>query len=332
MFCSACGSEVVQGAAFCPRCGQPVGVATAAMGRFSRPGVITVLAVLQFIAAAVFLPAGAIAAIALIVEPPRDPVAIAGCLILLAGGVFVLLCGIGLWRLKSYGRILQMIGAGIGLLAIPLGTIISIAILVYLSKPGVKLLFSGRAPETLTPEERAQVAAAQSAPGAVIIVVIIGLLLFSIFFIGIIAAIAIPGLLRARLAANEATAIGTLRMLQSAEVSFAQVSGGSYGSPECLSVPKQCLRNYTGEPFVSESYASEFTKSGYRFQFAGGPSSDPGVPGLVSSFAVYATPVSSGTGTRGFCTDTRGAIVMKPLAGETIQLEAVCPDRWRPIQ
>ena len=332
MFCSACGSEVVQGAAFCPRCGQPVGVATAAMGRFSRPGVITVLAVLQFIAAAVFLPAGAIAAIALIVEPPRDPVAIAGCLILLAGGVFMLLCGIGLWRLKSYGRILQMIGAGIGLLAIPLGTIISIAILVYLSKPGVKLLFSGRAPETLTPEERAQVAAAQSAPGAVIIVVIIGLLLFSIFFIGIIAAIAIPGLLRARLAANEATAIGTLRTLQSGEVVFSQTAGGSYGTPECLSAPDKCLPNYSGSPFVAEPYSSQFTKSGYRFWFVSVAPRATAATGLVDSFAVYAAPVSLGTGSREFCTDSRGTIVSNRATGLPPPMEPACPAGWSPIQ
>jgi type IV pilus assembly protein PilA len=331
MYCASCGAEASDGAAFCARCGRPLAIATAAPGQFARPGIITLLAVLQFIAAAGFLPVGLFAVIALAFESPREPLAIFGCAVLVAGGVFMLMTGLGLWRLKPYGRVLQIIGAIIGLLAIPLGTIVSIAILIYLNKPGIKLLFSGRAPETLTPEERAHVAATQtSGAGVIAIVVLAAVVVLIIPFIGIVAAIAIPGLLRARIAGNEASAIGTLRAYGSAETSFAQASGGQYGTPECLISPQTCLPAYSGGSFIGRELPSELIKSGYRFHFAGGR---PGESALLRGFAVYAVPVSMGTGSRVFCTDARGAVVSDRATGEPPeQSEPVCPSEWRAVE
>src|SRR5689334_7300328 len=51
-------------------------------------------------------------------------------------------------------------------------------------------------------------------------------LLIVVAIIGIIAAIAVPGLLRARQSGNEASAIGSVRALNSAEASFAATCGG----------------------------------------------------------------------------------------------------------
>ena len=51
-------------------------------------------------------------------------------------------------------------------------------------------------------------------------------LLIVVAIIGIIAAIAIPGLLRARMSGNEASAIGTVRALHSAQATFAASCGG----------------------------------------------------------------------------------------------------------
>lgn len=45
-------------------------------------------------------------------------------------------------------------------------------------------------------------------------------LLIVVAIIGVIAAIAVPGLLRARMAANEASAIGSLRVVNSAQLSY----------------------------------------------------------------------------------------------------------------
>ncbi len=51
-------------------------------------------------------------------------------------------------------------------------------------------------------------------------------LLIVVAIIGIIAAIAIPGLLRARMSGNEASAIGSLRSINSAQSTFASSCGG----------------------------------------------------------------------------------------------------------
>ena len=50
-----------------------------------------------------------------------------------------------------------------------------------------------------------------------------------IAMIGIIAAIAIPGLLRARMAGNEASAIGSIRAMSSAQAAFASTHGAATG-------------------------------------------------------------------------------------------------------
>ena len=52
-------------------------------------------------------------------------------------------------------------------------------------------------------------------------------LLIVVAIIGIIAAIAIPGLLRARMAGNEASAIGSVRAMNSAEAAFSAAGVGS---------------------------------------------------------------------------------------------------------
>ena len=59
-------------------------------------------------------------------------------------------------------------------------------------------------------------------------------LLIVVAIIGIIAAIAIPGLLRARMAGNEASAIGSMRAVNSAESAFAAAGTGSpYSATRC---------------------------------------------------------------------------------------------------
>ena len=56
-------------------------------------------------------------------------------------GIFYFLIGFGLLKLKSWARTIAIIFAIIGLLGIPIGTIISIIILIYLFKPEVKAAF-----------------------------------------------------------------------------------------------------------------------------------------------------------------------------------------------
>src|SRR5512136_2595472 len=56
-------------------------------------------------------------------------------------------------------------------------------------------------------------------------------LLIVVAIIGIIAAIAVPGLLRARMSGNEASAIGSMRAINSAESTYAASCGGGFYSP-----------------------------------------------------------------------------------------------------
>src|SRR5512140_2574262 len=87
-------------------------------------------------------------------------------------------------------------------------------------------------------------------------------LLIVVAIIGIIAAIATPGLMRARMAGNEASAIGSLRAINAAEASYASSCGqGSYaGTLADLGKPPQA----GSEGFIGpDLMADPATKSGY---------------------------------------------------------------------
>src|ERR1017187_6180456 len=137
----------------------------------------------------------------------------AGVVLAVVFGLLVMVkitCGIGLLKLKPYGRTLEMIMSCLGLIVLPIGTIIGVLVLIYLNKPGLKILFAARTAETLTPEERTQVADAMKPQAA--IVILIALLVVAVpVVLSILAAIAVPSLLRARMVSNETSAPGTLR-------------------------------------------------------------------------------------------------------------------------
>src|SRR3989440_814718 len=75
-------------------------------------------------------------------------------------------------------------------------------------------------------------------------------LLIVVAIIGIIAAIAIPSLLRARVSANEAGAIGDTRTVISSEAAYHATNSGYYGNLTCLATPSTCISNYTGPTFL----------------------------------------------------------------------------------
>src|SRR5882762_7803483 len=93
-------------------------------------------------------------------------------------------------------------------------------------------------------------------------------LLIVVAIIGIIAAIAIPSLLRARVAANEAAVIGDTRTIISAEAAYHAANSGYYGSITCLSVPSGCIPSYpaAAPTFLDSAIAAgpDVTKQGYR--------------------------------------------------------------------
>jgi len=87
-------------------------------------------------------------------------------------------------------------------------------------------------------------------------------LLIVVAIIGIIAAIAVPGLLRARQSGNEASAIGSLRAINSAQSTYAASCGNGFYSPTLINLG---VAPAGGTAFISPdlSTAASVTKSGY---------------------------------------------------------------------
>ena len=132
-------------------------------------------------------------------------------------------------------------------------------------------------------------------------------LLIVVVIIGIIAAIAIPNLLASRRAANEASAISSLRTLSGAEATYQTTLGdGNYGTLAQLS---------TGGLIDSVLGASPNQKSGYTFGVTVQTRSST-VPATYDATAipiVQGTGIS-GTGTRSFATNESGVIYSNQTA------------------
>jgi len=138
-------------------------------------------------------------------------------------------------------------------------------------------------------------------------------LLIVVAIIGIIAAIAIPGLLRARMAGNEASAIGSVRAVNSGEATFSSAGTGSPYSITLARLGAGCSVGTQG--FVSPDIAVDpAVKSGYRLTLAitgGGGVQGTACDGAAGSSGYYVTavPVTVGTsGQRAFATNTIGTI------------------------
>jgi len=136
-------------------------------------------------------------------------------------------------------------------------------------------------------------------------------LLIVVAIIGIIAAIAVPGLLRARISGNEASAIGSLRAISSAQSTFAaSCANGLYaqGLDTLGSGPSG------GSAFISPDLSSGTTvsKSGYSVSMTGtaatGSTACNAATALASGYHAWADPLSTSTGTRYFFTNTTGTI------------------------
>jgi len=146
-------------------------------------------------------------------------------------------------------------------------------------------------------------------------------LLIVVAIIGIIAAIAVPGLLRARQSGNEASAIGSVRAISSSQATYsASCGGGGYAQSmaDLAKVPAG------GVPFISPDLATDgVTKSGYIVNVdpgtdatvvtAAAATCNVAAAAAIASFLAEAYPVTVGsTGQRSFGTDQRGTIYQLP--------------------
>ncbi len=137
-------------------------------------------------------------------------------------------------------------------------------------------------------------------------------LLIVVAIIGIIAAIAVPGLLRARQSGNEASAIGSMRAISSAQTTFSSTCGGG-GYADTLAA--LATAPASGVPFISPDLALG-TKSGYLVgvdgqgtQVLAAASTCNLTAASFTGFVATANPTTRGTtGQRSFAVDERGTI------------------------
>ena len=136
-------------------------------------------------------------------------------------------------------------------------------------------------------------------------------LLIVVAIIGIIAAIAVPGLLRARISGNEASAIGSLRAVSSAQSTFAASCANGLYADSLVTLGSGPAG---GSAFISPDLSSgtSVSKSGYSVSMTGttatGSTACNGVTALASGYHAWADPLSTSTGTRYFFTNTTGTI------------------------
>ena len=157
-------------------------------------------------------------------------------------------------------------------------------------------------------------------------------LLIVVAIILIIAAIAIPNLMRSRMAANETSCVGSLRTINTAQVTYSTTYGTGYttlaqlGGPigaVCVAAPATAC--------LLDGVLSAGTKSGYTITSAAA-----GGAGTIASpnntFESGGQPVAPGqSGQRSFCSDQSGVIQGNPAGGAP---PAVCAGAagYNPLQ
>jgi type IV pilus assembly protein PilA len=156
-------------------------------------------------------------------------------------------------------------------------------------------------------------------------------LLIVVAIILIIVAIAIPNLLRSRIAANEASAVENVRTITTASVVYNTTYQNGY--PPLLAslggtsgVPATCDLSILVEPTLT---TAPNQKSGYTYAYTGENGAIPVAAGGCSlpgfqGYLVTAVPISQGvTGQRSFCSN-EPAIIYFSIAGGAIPSPAAC--------
>jgi len=146
-------------------------------------------------------------------------------------------------------------------------------------------------------------------------------LLIVVAIIGIIAAIAIPGLMRARMPGNEASAIGSLRAVNSGQATYAaSAAGGGYAATlTVLGIPCGGIGGGR-QPFLSPDLTSAalVLKSGYNVTMvqaagsAAGPNDCNTTPSVMGYYATAVPATIGTTGQRAFATNQAMTVFQDP--------------------
>jgi prepilin-type N-terminal cleavage/methylation domain-containing protein len=130
-------------------------------------------------------------------------------------------------------------------------------------------------------------------------------LLIVVAIILIIAAIAIPNLMRAKISANEASAVESLRTLNTAQISYnSTYPNVGYAATLAALSGTNCNPPTSAGACLIDTQLASGIKSGYRFEISGTGNSTP-----VSAYEFRADPLTPNqTGVRYFCSFADGVI------------------------
>jgi prepilin-type N-terminal cleavage/methylation domain-containing protein len=135
-------------------------------------------------------------------------------------------------------------------------------------------------------------------------------LLIVVAIILIIAAIAIPNLLRSRIAANQASAVGSLRTLNTAEITYSSTYNVGFTYNLAYLAPPTGGGNVNPTSTAAgliDSVLASGSKSGYSFAYTPG-ATEPAPPNRIDTYTITAAPISNSTGTNYYFTDQSGVI------------------------
>jgi len=136
-------------------------------------------------------------------------------------------------------------------------------------------------------------------------------LLIVVALILIIAAITIPSMTAAKINADEASAVASIRAINTAEVSYLAAYGGYAESLANLGGAEPCAKSAATACLLDQSLAGG-AKSGYNFAAVGGNPAN----GVSTSYVAGAAPVVfDRTGRRLFCSTDRNVIRVDLNAG-----------------
>ncbi len=130
-FCTSCGAQIPLSATVCPKCGTNIGPSSVYQHTTERPFGVVLIAIIGILAGIVTVAMASF--VGLLIPIGGLPIAIIG--------IIFLFVSISLFTGKNWSRILLMIFSVIFLINFPIGTIIGLLFLYYLTRPHIYAYF-----------------------------------------------------------------------------------------------------------------------------------------------------------------------------------------------
>ena len=161
-------------------------------------------------------------------------------------------------------------------------------------------------------------------------------LLIVVAIILIIAAIAIPNLIRAKIAANQSSAAASLRTIASSSAMYSSTYNDGYPPAGGLGILGPGGPNCNNAGLI-DAVLSAGQKSGYNFAWFTGATNvlvtpaGCNVAGFSDMFSATANPVSATTGTVSYCVDATNVVVQSQNAIAGANGAGGCPAGLTPV-